>query len=61
MTKTLNSDQIRIYLDDLREIRTEHGKGAVTCPDCDKFGHCVFISTIAVEIMTYERKLAEIV
>lgn len=67
MTKQLDSYQIGIYLADLEEIRKEHEESAETCPDCSNrvnsgdFGGCSYKATIAVEIMTYQRKLAEIV
>jgi hypothetical protein len=50
------------YLLDLDEIRTEHLNAAEMCPDGCKSGEtgrCVYLSTITVEITTYQRKLAE--
>lgn len=61
MSKQLNSDEIRIYLSDLSDIMTEHEESA--CFECkaDITGKCTFYSVITVEIVTYERKLSEIV
>lgn len=50
------------YLLDLDEIRTEHLKASDFCPDGCKSGEtgrCVYLSVITVEIVTYQRKLAE--
>jgi hypothetical protein len=53
------------YLLDLDEIRTEHLKAADLCPDGCKTaetgetGICTYMSVITVEILTYQRKLAE--
>ena len=50
-----------VYLDDLREIMVEHDETCHVCAKPEKFGQCVFKATISVEIVTYERKLKEIV
>lgn len=50
------------YLLDLDDIRTDHLNSAEYCPDGCKTGEsgrCVYLSTITVEIVTYQRKLAE--
>lgn len=50
------------YLLDLDDIRTEHLKSADSCPDgckSDESRICTYMSVISVEIMTYQRKLAE--
>lgn len=60
MRNSLNREQIIIYLDDLRDIREEHTKSVQKCIECDKFGYCVFLSTLNVEIVTFERGLSEI-
>lgn len=66
MSKQLNPGEIRIYLQDLYDIRAEHDKSVETCVDCVNLsksgfnGGCTYISVISVEIVTYERKLNEI-
>lgn len=58
------AEQIRTYLQDLADLRTEHLEAADLCPDGCKSGEsgrCVYLSTISVESVTYQRKLDKIV
>lgn len=67
MTRSDKAYQIVTYLADLANIRKEHVEAVENCPDCadrvkaGETGPCYLIAVINVEIVTYERKLGEIV
>jgi hypothetical protein len=61
MTNPDKAYEYRVYLDDLSEILTEHDETCHVCANPEKYALCVFKATVTVEIVTYRRKLEQIV